>query len=147
MSRCENCGYEAPGAPERCPKCGARLSAPEAGSPPPPVGGGRKTIAIADFQGIGGSATPRFELVLEKQQRTLAFEGSDVLLNRDNVDKDNPSISGAAHARLTFENGRWQITDLSSNGATFVQVNGTVPIQDGDLVILGQTVFRFKSET
>ena len=66
------------------------------------------------------------------------------MLNRENLDEENMTLSGGEHAALAFKDGKWTIEDKSSNGATFVQANRPIELADGDMIILGQKIFRFR---
>jgi predicted component of type VI protein secretion system len=85
-------------------------------------------------------------LVTDKGKTTLDFEGEEVSLNRDNLDANNKSISGGQHAKIEYENGQWYIKDQSSNGFTFIQVRDRMPIQSGDMIIMGNKLFVFKEK-
>lgn len=67
----------------------------------------------------------------------------EVILNRENLDRNNPTISGKAHICIREESGKWILKDLSSNGATFIQALQPQPIQNGNRIILGNKVLRF----
>jgi len=69
------------------------------------------------------------------------FQGKSISLNRNNLDPQNESIS-SNHAELKFKNGSWVIKDLSSNNATFVQVQDEAPIPNGSNIIIGNRIFR-----
>ncbi|MDO6460997.1 FHA domain-containing protein [Granulosicoccaceae sp. 1_MG-2023] len=54
------------------------------------------------------------------------------------------------HARISFIGNRWLIEDLNSANGVFVndqRVNGTSPLGQGDIVIIGQVPFRFEIDT
>ena len=88
----------------------------------------------------------RFRLVNERNKGELEFHGNDIVLNRGNLDPNNSSISGQQHAKVTRQNGTWYLEDLSSNQATFLQVQGKVELKPGDRIILGNKIFRFDPE-
>ena len=56
------------------------------------------------------------------------------------------------HARLQFENGRWKITNLSRtnptlvNGEELMVAEGARWLRDGDIIEMGEMVFRFHEE-
>ena len=141
---CSKCGYPLREEMSSCPNCGfsTKTAAKHSGNKNP---GGKKTLAISDFEGFG-EATPSFELRDEKQDRNIPFQGKEITLKRENVAPDSMSISGEAHARIHYKDGKWLVEDLSSNGATFLQVTRELEIKDGDMLILGQKVFRFKEK-
>ncbi|NTW03253.1 MAG: FHA domain-containing protein [Oscillochloris sp.] len=51
------------------------------------------------------------------------------------------------HVRLTFQNGRVQITDLNSSHGTLINgrpLTGTTKLRSGDVITLGQTRIRYE---
>ncbi len=88
----------------------------------------------------------KFELVTDKGKTVIPFEGEEVILNRQNLDNQNKSISGNQHAQIEYKDGQWYIQDQSSNGFTFIQVRGRTPIQSGDMIIVGNKLFVFREK-
>lgn len=54
---------------------------------------------------------------------------------------DDGYVSGL-HCRLSFESGSVYITDLGSSNGTFVRIDGSDAFHDGDVMLLGQQLFR-----
>jgi hypothetical protein len=75
-----------------------------------------------------------------------AFTGPSVLLHRANLAPNNPSLDATAHAQLEWRNGQWHLSNRSPNGATFVVVKGEVTLAPGDLLVLGNQVFKFETD-
>lgn len=56
------------------------------------------------------------------------------------------------HARLCYENGRWTIMNLSHtnptlvNGEELLASEGARPLVDGDVIEMGEMVFRFRAQ-
>lgn len=73
------------------------------------------------------------------------YETQTVILNRQNTDPKNPSITSRQQARLTFEDGVWYIEDLSSQQTTFVRAGRKTALQDGDIILLGDREFEFST--
>ncbi|MGI9287481.1 MAG: TIR domain-containing protein [Pseudomonadales bacterium] len=90
-------------------------------------------------------AIPRFSLYAEEDQTSLQFKGPVVALNRDSLDPGNFSISSKTHARFEYSNGNWNLTDMSSNNATFVAIDGAEVVRDSDWLVFGTEVFQFES--
>jgi hypothetical protein len=82
----------------------------------------------------------------DAETKSIPLEGEHVVLNRELLDSQNNSISRSGHASLTFRDGEWWLDNLSSLKSTFVQVNGPVRIQPGDSILLGDKLFRFKTD-
>lgn len=74
----------------------------------------------------------------------LNYEGEDVVLNRDNTDPKNETITSQEQAVVSFENGKWCIEDRSEYKTTFVQAARKMELQAGDLILLGTQLYRFE---
>lgn len=73
----------------------------------------------------------------------IEFEGSDVTLTRDNTEYNNPTISSKGQAIVTHSEGGWFIEDLSEQKTTFVQAAHKIELHDGDIILLGNRLFKF----
>ena len=74
----------------------------------------------------------------------LAYEGNEVVLNRENTDPKNTTITSQEQACLSFENGKWSIEDRSDYKTTFVQASRKIELQQGDLILVGNQLYRFE---
>jgi len=74
----------------------------------------------------------------------LAFEGNVVALNRDNTDPKNSTITSAQQAVVTCDGGKWSIEDSSEYKTTFVQAARKIELKSGDLILLGNQLYRFE---
>ena len=79
----------------------------------------------------------------KRKSHTLSFSGNSVVLNRDNVDPGNITISDCAHAVLVYENNKWYIKDKSEHRTTFIRVAEKTEIKPGDIIVLGNQRFEF----
>ena len=64
-------------------------------------------------------------------------------MNRDNLDPGNMSLTSKLQACLRFEDGAWVLSDGSEQQSTFLRVSRPQPLQDGDVLLLGNRLFRF----
>ncbi len=71
------------------------------------------------------------------------YEGKEVVLNRDNTDPGNPSITSREQAVITNVDGRWYIEDKSDQKTTFVRAGEKIELHDGDIILLGNRMFEF----
>lgn len=78
--------------------------------------------------------------------QTNVFQGESNDLNRANLDAENPTITSQVQAHLSLENGKWYLEDKSSQNTTFIHVSGRQELSDGDIVLMGNRMFVFKSE-
>ncbi len=71
------------------------------------------------------------------------YEGDTVKLNRANTEPANMSITSKTQAELVYEDGKWSIIDRSDLHTTFVLATRKTPLQDGDIILLGNRLFEF----
>jgi hypothetical protein len=127
---CPSCGYLVTFHEQKCPQCGYEF--------------GKSRSTVIDFpKGQSGGFILKG---VNSDIKELHFNEHQVVLNRDKIDKFDSSISTEKHVEITHRDGRWFLKDVSSNGATFIQVKGEVEITDGSLIKLGHfKIFQFKS--
>jgi hypothetical protein len=168
VAKCPSCGFyplrSEVSASNPCPNCGSTGSGeqadakqPEAYTPAaenvqPAVGhqmqkasNANKTIRLGDLT-PEEEEKPEFKLVDERSQNAKEFTGAEVSVSRDNLDAGNMSISGQEHAKFVFEDGKWYLSDQSSNGATFVQVTGKTELAEGTKILIGNRIYTFQSK-
>jgi hypothetical protein len=85
-----------------------------------------------------------FTLIDDNSGKKIHLTTGVNLLNRNNLDPGNASISGNKHATMDFYDGQWYISDLSSNGATFIQCKTEYLMVNKIKVIIGNIIFRFE---
>lgn len=68
----------------------------------------------------------------------------DTLLNRANIDAENPSVDEHEQARVEFLNGAWYIRNLSQHQTTYICTNRPMLIDEGDIVVIGNRRYIFK---
>ena len=80
----------------------------------------------------------------EKELRNIDLQGNEVVLDRAMLDPSNTSISRNGHANIYLKDGNWYIENTTALKTTFVQVNQPVKLSDGDVILLGDSLFKFK---
>lgn len=78
-----------------------------------------------------------------KDFEELEFEGKEVVLNRDNTESNNSSITSREQAIITRLDGHWFIEDKSEQRTTFVQAAKKIELHEGDIILLGNRMFEF----
>jgi pSer/pThr/pTyr-binding forkhead associated (FHA) protein len=76
--------------------------------------------------------------------RGFAFSEDEITIGREIGDilfRDDGFVSGR-HARLTKLGDRIVLKDLGSSNGTYVRIRSARQLQDGDLVLMGQQLFR-----
>ena len=119
-----------------CPTCGAPLSEPPHAlartSPVPRRSGGTIALVLLDE---AGNVTERFD-----------GHGPDVTIGRQVGDirfPDDPFLS-PLHARISWERDRLLVRDLGSRNGTSVFLEAPHRLADGDLLLIGSQVVRFR---
>ncbi len=80
------------------------------------------------------------------EKSELLFVGSEVVLNRENLDKGNNTITSDVQASISYDQDGWSIENKSVMQTTFIRVDSKVKLHDGDIILMGNRLFKFKSE-
>ncbi len=80
----------------------------------------------------------------EKELRTIDLKADMISLNRALLDPANNSISRAGHANIYQKDGNWYLENTSAVKTTFIQVNQPVKLSDGDVILMGDSLFKFR---
>ena len=161
---CPFCSGAIDGVLPYCPHCGRRLSAP--GSGPAcarcgsPVGAGTNFCATCGAQLDSGLARPssrpaprteflvRLRLVDETglPQQTFESRRVDTTIGRIEGDVRFPDdqFLSPLHAKLSWENDRLVVRDLGSRNGTWVFLLEPYRLADGDLLLIGSQLIRFR---
>lgn len=78
--------------------------------------------------------------------KKFEFDKQQVVLRRDNTEPGNSSITSKEQAVLTYENGLWYVEDKSTFQTTFLRAGRKLQLQDGDIILLGDRKFVFKTK-
>lgn len=110
---------------------------------------GKKTVRPHRKGEKGGRfiLTPISEDTGQPEGDFIQFDGNEIELNRDNTDPKNDTITSQQQAIISHEDGKWNILDQSEYKTTFVQAARKIELQNGDLILLGNQLFRFDSIT
>jgi len=98
---------------------------------PPPVRKFRLTALQAD------GSTPTGE--------AHVYEGDETLLDRANLDPANLTISVGAHCKVYHNGDSWMVQDLSTHRATFRRLDEPTALEPGDVLLLGDRLYRFET--
>lgn len=169
---CSKCGYPLRPGVDKCPNCkfptGEQRQAPnEIHGNDAGVGGQRRPTRISgESKKSGGTplrgtvnpymmsvdVEPTFVLKPVKRMNEhrdldeVEFEGSEVVLTRDNTEPKNTSITSQEQAVITKTGGHWYIEDRSEQKTTFVQAGSKIELHDGDIILMGNRLFIFNEQ-
>lgn len=80
----------------------------------------------------------------EKELRKIDISGKAVSLTRAVLDPGNNSISRNGHANIYQKDGQWYVENVTDLKTTFVQVKQPVKLSDGDVILMGDSLFKFR---
>jgi predicted Zn-ribbon and HTH transcriptional regulator len=139
-STCSKCGYPLLQSVPNCPNC-KQLIQDNSDSPKEDIQFGRRTVRP------GKRNRCELTLIHEENEKiepvTLSFSGEEIILNRNNTEPDNMTITSKEQAALICENKRWYIEDRSELKTTYVRVGERFELQPGDIIMLGDRCFKF----
>lgn len=148
-SKCNMCGFDLNADDEFCPNCGNQVGkvVPQSNKM---QGNEQKTVRPnlrhkhakkTEQQGFTLKLIPDIDEDILSQ--TIKYEGETTILNRNNTEKNNNTITLKEQAVVKWEDGKWTIEDKSNMKTTFVQAARPVELKPGDIVLLGDRLFKF----
>lgn len=158
---CPKCGYPLRPGIQKCPNCNSDLQGTGNSQDYQPLKSSHQvrrptvigtpkihgTINVWTEGSMG--LTPSFILSPikrngeRKQPNDIELEGENVVLNRDNTDPGNLSITSKTQAVITRKDDKWFIIDKSEQKTTFIQVASLQELHEGDIILLGNRLFVF----
>lgn len=139
---CPHCRYAPllPGLPF-CPSCGKRAREPQ---PAAPAGEGRTSGFTARRADTEWELVRLNEAGDELSRHPLA--GDETTVGRVEADvafPDDPFLS-PLHAQISIRNGTLHLRDLGSRNGTWFFLEEPYVLEDGDLLLIGSQVLRFR---
>lgn len=164
MKKCINCGAPNPDEAKICEKCGQSLPIETKKECDNINGTARWSRGTLQPHGRGasvGGMMPQSDEKLKKGFSLMMipdhdesimpfaekYEGESVILNRSNTDRTNKTITSREQARIVNVDGCWFIEDRSDMKSTFVRAGHPIELHSGDLILMGDRVFRFDDLT
>ena len=132
---CGRCGSPVGTATRFCATCGAPVGDPMPGrrvSPGAPRSGGSITLVLLDD---AGAPTQRFERTA--RDTTIGRQDGDIRFPDD-------VFLSPLHARISWEQDGLVVRDLGSRNGTWVFLEAPHRLLDGDLLLIGSQVIRFR---
>ncbi len=141
VSECTNCGYPSSSDISVCPMCNQRKTHTIIRRRHLKTNDDTQTSQIAE-PSCSLTIIPEYDETIEAHKNE--YHGELIVLNRNNTEQNNLTITSKDQAHLSFENGKWFISDKSDYNTTFIQVQGKVELKPGDVVMLGDRRFKFE---
>jgi len=134
---CVRCGAPTDPTTAFCGICGAPLAAPAAGLTRTGMASARPAASpiVLVLLNETGETVQRFER--RGPEVTIGRQGGDVRF------PDDPFLS-PLHAKVTWEDERLVVRDLGSRNGTWVFLEAPCRLVDGDLLLIGSQVVRFR---
>ncbi|HEX9283411.1 MAG TPA: FHA domain-containing protein [Gemmatimonadales bacterium] len=136
---CARCGSPVPQGTKFCATCGAPLV--EAAAP-------RRSPSSPERAAARGARPITFVLLDEagKPQRRFERQAPDTTLGRQDGDIRFPDdvFLSPLHAKVSWERDGLVVRDLGSRNGTWVFLEGPHRLVDGDLLLVGSQVLRFR---
>ncbi len=138
--KCDKCGAMVSIEFSFCPKCGERIHLP--------------TVRAIKHKPQPAPEPPKphchLTLIPEEGEITEAvkntYEGDSIILNRENTEPDNRTITSKEQAELICEEGQWFVLNHSELGSTYIEANRKFALEPGDVIVLGDRRFKFETE-
>lgn len=138
---CGSCGNAVvPGVDVFCARCGARVAP---GAEPPPIAKGTAVFSAAAVR-----SGPKIAILDSSGQvaRTVTMEGAEATIGRADGElrfHDDVFMS-PVHASLSFRDGQLFLRDLGSRNGTWLYQTEPYKLQDGDTILVGSQILRFR---
>jgi len=141
-SNCATCGNPIkPGADKFCAKCGARV--PTSVESPPATKAG-----TAVFSAKGTGTGPKLSLLNEAGEVAQSFilDRGEATFGRSDADIRFPDdvFLSPVHAQLSLRDGQLFVRDLGSRNGTWLFMDAPYRLQDGDTILVGSQLLRFR---
>lgn len=140
---CSSCSNPvAPGVDVFCARCGARVtSSSEPPAATPPMG----TAVFSAKNTVNG---PKIAVLDSAGQvlRTVTMESAESTIGRADGEMrfgDDVYMS-PVHAQLSFRDGQLFLRDLGSRNGTWLYATEPYKLQDGDTILVGSQIIRFR---
>lgn len=78
--------------------------------------------------------------------KRFEYEGNSIILNRENTEMSNRTITSKEQAEIVFDDGHWYLLDRSMLQTTYIQVNRKIEIIPDDIIVLGDRRFKFECD-
>ena len=81
------------------------------------------------------------------ETRAFVFSDDEITIGRETgqiLFRDDGFVSGR-HARISKVEGKAFLKDLGSSNGTYIRIRGDRPLEPGDLVLMGQQLFRLEA--
>jgi len=136
---CDSCGKPVRADDQFCARCGAR----RAGATPPAPAGGTQVFSLRGTQG-----GPKLALLGKTGEPTQPFAvgAGEAIVGRNDGEIRFPDdvFLSPVHAQFAVRDGQLYVRDLGSRNGTWVYLDAPQILNDGDQILVGSQILRFK---
>lgn len=136
---CDSCGKPVRAGDQFCPRCGAKRTVE---TPPAPAGG------TAVFSARATQSGPKLALLGDDgkptQHFTLGVGEGIVGRNDGEIRFPDDVFMSPVHAQFAVRDGELYVRDLGSRNGTWVFLESPQKLSDGDQILVGSQILRFK---
>ena len=136
--RCESCGalYQV-GVDLFCARCGNRVGAPAPGAPTAgSPAAAKKRASGPKLSVLNDEGQPYGSIMLDRAGSVIGRGDADIRF-------DDVYLS-PLHARFELRDGELWVRDLGSRNGTWCYLEGPTRLSDGDVMLIGSQVLRFR---
>jgi pSer/pThr/pTyr-binding forkhead associated (FHA) protein len=138
---CSSCGNPVtPGVDVFCVRCGTRVAA--TASPPTPA------LGTAVFSAAGAGTGPKLAILdgSGAVRKVETLPGPEATLGRSDGELRFPddTFMSPVHAQFSLRDGQLYVRDLGSRNGTWLFMQEPYKLQDGDTVLVGSQLLRFR---
>ena len=136
---CDSCGKPVRGGDQFCPRCGAKRAVTKTASPP---------AGTAVFSARATQSGPKLALLGDSGEVTQRFTlgaGEGIVGRADGEIKFPDDVfMSPVHAQFAMREGQVFVRDLGSRNGTWVFIDAPQKLTDGDSILVGSQILRFK---
>ena len=150
MTKCPNpyCGYPVSAGMKVCPVCHTPICRPDSPNDDSGKTSTPKAGTINPWAKLSKDSFCTLQRISWEDETAnyapVSYPGQMITLTRANTDANNNTITSKIQAVLTLENGEWFIENKSELQTTLLRVDRKMKLEDGDVIVLGNRMFKFK---
>ena len=137
VKACASCGKAVDSSLPFCPHCGTRVDDASA-----------KRSSTATFTARGTGTGPKLSLLDEagEVKKSFTLDRGEATFGRSEGDIRFPEdvFLSPVHAQIAMRDGLLLVRDLGSRNGTWVFTDGPYRLQDGDTILIGSQLIRFR---